>query len=39
MAERVFIDTNVFIHAEDGDEPAKRSVAQRRIRELVAEER
>ena len=39
MAERVFIDTNVFIYAEDGDEPAKRAVAQRRIRELVDDDR
>ncbi|HEX6674259.1 MAG TPA: PIN domain-containing protein [Actinomycetes bacterium] len=39
MTERVFIDTNVFVHAEDEDEPAKRAVAQRLIQELAAEER
>lgn len=39
LGERVFIDTNVFVYAEDEDEPAKRSVAQRLIAELAAEER
>ncbi len=39
MSERVFVDTNVFVYAEDEDEPAKRAVAQRLIQELAAEER
>ena len=39
MAERVFVDTNVFVYAEDADEPAKRAVAQRVIQQLAAEER
>jgi predicted nucleic acid-binding protein len=37
--ERVFVDTNLFIYAQDEDEPAKRSVAQRLIEQLAAEER
>jgi predicted nucleic acid-binding protein len=39
LGERVFVDTNVFIYAEDEDEPAKRSIAQRLIEQLAAEER
>ena len=39
MSERVFVDTNVFVHAEDQDEPAKRATAQQLIQRLAAEER
>ncbi len=39
MSERVFVDTNVFVYAEDEDEPAKRAVAQGLIQQLAAEER
>lgn len=36
MSERTFIDTNVFVYAEDADEPEKRKIAQRLIQELTA---
>jgi len=36
---RVVVDTNVFVYAEDEDEPDKRQVAQRVIAQLAAEER
>lgn len=39
MTERVFIDTNVFVYADDADEPAKRAVAQRTIVQLATEQR
>jgi predicted nucleic acid-binding protein len=39
VAERVFVDTNLFVYAEDQDEPAKRATAQRLIRQLAAEGR
>lgn len=39
MTERAFIDTNVFVYAEDADAPEKRAVAQDVIQRLVAEER
>lgn len=35
MSERTFIDTNVFVYAEDADEPEKRKVAQQLITELT----
>jgi predicted nucleic acid-binding protein len=35
MSERTFIDTNVFIYAEDADEPDKRKIAQQLIKELA----
>jgi predicted nucleic acid-binding protein len=35
MSERTFIDTNVFVYAEDADEPEKRKIAQRLIQELT----
>jgi predicted nucleic acid-binding protein len=35
MSERTFIDTNVFIYAEDADEPEKRKIAQQLIKELT----
>jgi predicted nucleic acid-binding protein len=35
MSERTFIDTNVFVYAEDADEPEKRKVAQQLIKELT----
>jgi predicted nucleic acid-binding protein len=35
MTERTFIDTKVFIHAEDADEPDKRKIAQQLIKELT----
>lgn len=39
MGDRTFIDTSVFVYAEDDDEPAKQAVARQQIRELAAEER
>lgn len=39
MTERVFIDTNVFVYADDADEPARRALAQEIIGRLSAEER
>jgi predicted nucleic acid-binding protein len=39
VSERVFVDTNLFVYAEDEDEPAKRATAQRLIQHLAAEER
>lgn len=39
MAERAFIDTNVFVYAADVDEPAKRKVANGLIQQLAAERR
>jgi predicted nucleic acid-binding protein len=39
VSERVFVDTNVFVYADDEDEPTKRATAQRLIGELAAEER
>lgn len=39
MDDRTFIDTNVFVYAEDDDAPAKQEVARREIRQLAAEER
>ena len=35
MAERVFVDTNVFIYADDNSAPAKRERARDVLRELV----
>jgi predicted nucleic acid-binding protein len=35
MSERTFIDTNIFIYAEDADEPDKRKIAQQLIKELA----
>lgn len=35
MSERTFIDTNVFVYAEDADEPDKRKIAQQLIKELA----
>jgi predicted nucleic acid-binding protein len=37
MAERTFIDTNVFVYAEDDDEPTKRDLARDLIRRLARE--
>lgn len=39
MDERTFIDTNVFVYAEDDDAAAKQQVARREIRQLATEER
>lgn len=39
MADRTFIDTNVFVYAEDADVPEKRVVAQQHIRELAKDSR
>lgn len=39
MNGRTFIDTNVFVYAEDDDSPAKQAVARERIRELATAER
>ncbi len=39
MAERTFVDTNVFVYADDDDEPAKRDIARPIIRQLAREER
>lgn len=39
MEDRTFIDTNVFIYAEDDDSPAKQAVARHEIRQLAADER
>jgi predicted nucleic acid-binding protein len=36
---RTFIDANIFVYAEDDDEPAKQAVARQQIRQLAAEER
>jgi predicted nucleic acid-binding protein len=35
VTERVFVDTNVFVYAEDANEPAKRTVARQVIREVA----
>lgn len=35
MTDRVFIDTNVFVYAEDANEPTKQTVAQRVVEELA----
>lgn len=39
MADRAFIDTNIFVYADDEDEPAKRDVARAVIQRLAREER
>jgi predicted nucleic acid-binding protein len=39
MNGRTFIDTNVFVYAQDNDEPAKRDVARDLIRRLATEKR
>jgi predicted nucleic acid-binding protein len=39
MPERVFIDTNVLVYAEDADAGSKRERARQLIRSLVGEER
>lgn len=39
MSQRTFVDTNVFVYAEDADEPAKRQVAQALIRHLSSQQR
>lgn len=39
MDDRTFIDTNVFIYAEDDDAPDKRDLARRAIRQLAADGR
>lgn len=39
MADRTFIDTNVFVYAEDADLPEKQVVAQQYIRQLAKESR
>lgn len=36
---RTFIDTNIFVYAEDDDEPAKRDAAREQIRLLAREQR
>jgi predicted nucleic acid-binding protein len=36
---RTFIDTNVFVYAEDADVPEKQAVAREHIRQLAREER
>ena len=36
MADRVFVDTNVFIYADDDDSPAKRNVASALLGELIS---
>lgn len=38
MDDRTFIDTNVFVYAEDDDSPAKQEIARREIRRLAGEE-
>lgn len=35
MSDRAFIDTNVFVYADDADQPAKRDVARRVITDLA----
>jgi predicted nucleic acid-binding protein len=37
--QRTFIDTNVFVYADDADEPEKRAIAQGLIRQLVTQRR
>lgn len=32
---RTFVDTNVFVYADDDDEPAKRDIARECIRQLI----
>lgn len=39
MSDRVFIDTNIFIYAEDAADPAKQATAQRVIQELATDRR
>lgn len=39
MSERTFIDTNVFVYADDADEPEKRKIAQQRVQQLGAARR
>jgi predicted nucleic acid-binding protein len=39
MTNRAFIDTNVFVYADDADQPAKRDAARRVITELARERR
>ena len=36
MTSRAFIDTNVFVYAEDSDDPGKQKAAQRVIKELAS---
>lgn len=39
MDSRTFIDTNIFVYAEDDDSPAKQDVARDAIRRLAMAER
>jgi predicted nucleic acid-binding protein len=39
LAERVFIDTNILIYADDDDAGARRDAARSRLHALIAEER
>lgn len=39
MDDRTFIDTNVLVYAEDGDAPAKQTVARHEIRQLATDAR
>jgi predicted nucleic acid-binding protein len=39
LSQRTFIDTNVFVYAEDADEPDKRETAQGLIRQLALQQR
>ena len=37
MSDRIFVDTNVFIYADDGARPAKQERARELIRQLIRE--
>ncbi|HVV88319.1 MAG TPA: PIN domain-containing protein [Kofleriaceae bacterium] len=39
MADRVFVDTNLFVYADDLDAGAKRDRAQQLLRELIGDGR
>jgi predicted nucleic acid-binding protein len=39
MGDRVFVDTNLFVYADDLDAGAKRERAQQLLRELIADGR
>lgn len=39
MADRVFVDTNIWVYADDADSPKKRDRARELITTLVADER
>lgn len=39
MDDRTFIDSNIFIYAEDDDEPAKRDIARELVKQLARQER